>query len=91
VKKYKEMAGKFFNEKVVAEFPNWTVQGADVSTGQVSLTNDTVDVSVVYDENDNAFNLTSIKIKTGARPIGNDSLTNLCDSLDKGVRLEDNS
>jgi len=85
MRKYKGIASKFFNEKVVASFPDWKVEIADISTGKVSLTNAVADALLAFDEEKNTFSLISIKIKTDSKPINNDSLMDIYKSMIKGV------
>lgn len=85
MKKYKEIANKFFNEKVVSAFPSWEVVSANVSTGEVSLNNEVAEVSLFFDEDDNTFSLASIKIKTETKAIDNDSLVGIYKSMVKDV------
>ena len=87
MKGYKVLAGKFFEQKVCAEFVNWNLVESNIATGEVLLSNEVADVELIYDDEDNTFALRSIKVQSSLRKVGAEELKKIYDSVVKDVML----
>jgi hypothetical protein len=87
-RKYKEMADQFFKEKCEKEFPDFTVDDSNVSTGKVTLSNEGMSIALLYKVESGTYQIESITIKpTQSILVTNYHLTGVCLAI-KEVELD---
>jgi hypothetical protein len=84
-KKYRDVANQLFNEKVVILFPDWTVEDTNISTGKVTLSNEGIVISLLYNGESNHFVIGTITIEPSQiTVVTNDRLVEICQKIKEG-------
>jgi len=52
---YKEMAQKLFVSKIKNDFPDWECYKADITSGKITLSFNSIEVALVYDEESDKY------------------------------------
>jgi len=58
---YKEMAQKLFVSKIKNDFPDWECYKADITSGKITLSFNSIEVALVYDEESDKYYPLSIE------------------------------
>ena len=84
-KKYRDMANQLFKEKVEKEFPDFSVEDTNISTGKVTLSNEGMVLTLLYNAESNHFVIGTITIEPSQiTVVTNDRLVEICQTIKQG-------
>ena len=84
-KTYKNMANQFFKEKIEKEFPDFTVDESNITTGKVTLSDEGMSIALLYNAESNHFVIGTLTIEPSAILIvTNDRLVEICQTIKDG-------
>jgi hypothetical protein len=86
-KAYKQLAEKLLAEKISLDFPDFVMDSANISKGEILLSNENSEIELHFND-DGTYALRSIKIKTDSEIlVDNDKLVEIHGAMAKGVKI----
>ncbi len=87
MKTYKKLAETLLAEKISLEFPQFVMDSANISKGEIFLSNESAEIELKFND-DSTYALRSIKIKTESEVlIDNDKLVEIHEAMLRGVKI----